>query len=97
MSRQLTAEDFAELLIAESEKRLEEQEKEPDVFIRREVQAITEMSEKMALKFMKELMEEGKAKPVFATRRDAWGRKQPNIPAIRINREALNVSLRDTS
>lgn len=97
MSKQLTAEDFAELLYAESEKRLEEQEKEPDVFTRREVQEITGMSARKALEFVKELMVERKGKPIFTTRYDAWGRKQPNIPAIRIDKEALNVSLRDSS
>ena len=92
----MTAEDFAAVLYAESERRLEEEEKEPDVFTRREVQKSTGMSEKKALSFMKELMTEGKAKPIFTARKDAWGRVQPNIPAIRLNMEELNVPFRDS-
>lgn len=93
----MTADDFVEIVLREYEKREKEQQKEPDVFIRREIQELTGLSEKRALSFMKDLMNDDIAEPVFTSRADAWGRVQPNIPAIRIKMEAINVSLRDSS
>lgn len=98
-----TAEDYMAVLHAEWEKRLERNEIDPDVYTRREVQKKTGMSEKKALSWMKELMEDGVAKPCFASRKDAWGRVQPTIPAIRFDMKSVeqlleeaNVSLRDS-
>lgn len=83
----MTAEDFIEVLQKESEKRKELLVEDPDVFTTREIEKKAGLSNRKALSFMKELMEEGKGKAVFATRKDTWGRLQPNIPAIRLIRE----------
>ena len=84
----MTAEDFIAVLQQESEKRKEQLIKDPDVFTTKEIAEKTGLSNRKALGFMKELMEEEKGKPVFTTRKDAWGRLQPNIPAIRLIMEA---------
>lgn len=83
----MTAEDFIEVLQKESEKRKELLVEDPDVFTTKEIEKKTGLSNRKALSFMKELMKEDKGKPVFAHRKDAWGRLQPGIPAIRLIRE----------
>ena len=81
---EMTAEDFIAVLQQESEKRKDQLIEDPDVFTTKEIQKKTGLSNRKALSFMRELMEEGKGKPVFATRKDTWGRLHPNIPAIRL-------------
>lgn len=88
-----TAEDYMAVLHAEWEARLERNESEPDVYTRREVQERTGMSEKGALTWMKELMHNELADPCFTSRKDAWGRVQPAIPAIRLNVVAIRTRM----
>lgn len=84
----MTAEDFLAVLQEESEKRKERIEEDPDVYTTREIEKRLGLSNRKALDFIKELFVEGKGEPVFATRKDAWNRSQPNIPAIRLIMEA---------
>lgn len=81
---EMTAEDFLAVLQRESERRQERIEEDPDVFTTKEVAKRTGLGHRRALSFMKELFAEGAGVPIFTTRKDAWGRSQPNIPAIRL-------------
>jgi len=92
-ANEMTAEDYMAVLHAELENRLERNEIEPDVYTRREVQEQTGMSEKGALKWMKELMRLELADPCFTTRKDTWGRIQPAIPAMRLNVAAIRLKM----
>ena len=85
---EMTAEDFLAVLQKESERRKERIEEDPDVFTTKEIRKNLGLSNRKALDFIKELFEEGKGEPTFTTRKDAWNRSQPNIPAIRLKMEA---------
>ena len=84
---EMSAEDFIAVLQQESEKRKEQLIEDPDVFTTKEIEKKLDLSNRKALEFMKELMQDGKGKAIFTTRKDAWGRLQPNIPAIRLIKE----------
>lgn len=84
---EMSAEDFIAVLQQESERRKEQLIEDPDVFTTKEIEKKLDLSNRKALEFMKELMQDGKGKAIFTTRKDAWGRLQPNIPAIRLIKE----------
>jgi hypothetical protein len=81
---EMTVEDYLAVLQKESERRKERLIEDPDVYTTKEIEQMTGLSNRKALEFMKELMADGLGKPVFTTRKDTWGRLQPNIPAMRL-------------
>lgn len=81
---EMTAEELLGKLQEAYERQLEKNEIQPGVFTTNEISIMTGWGSRKSLTFVKQLMADGEAAPVFATRKDAWGRIQPNIPAIRL-------------